>query len=118
MAPETKLGDSKRERRKTSAILDTESDDEDLFNVLSPSTDSAYSRQTTAKSVASSVLGGSMMSRANTAQQRLRRPGSSVELPGAKITAYAMGICTRMRLMDGINWEQIKLSLDPRSNRS
>ena len=104
----------------TSAILDSESDEEkeeeEPFQQLSPRNMSAHSRRTE-KTLRWTTMGGSMMSRANTARQNLRRPGSSIELPGAKITAYAMGLCTRMRLMDGINWDQIKVSLDPRRNR-
>ena len=51
------------------------------------------------------------------ARMKLKEPGASIDLPGAKITAYQMGICTRMRLMDKINYEQIRKSLDPRRNR-
>ena len=38
-------------------------------------------------------------------------------LPGAKITAYSTSIFTRLRILDGIDFHQIKQSLDPRSNR-
>ena len=62
------------------------------------------------------TLGFSKSDRYNTAQLKFKK-NSSIELPGARITAYRTGICTRMRLLDKICWERIRDSLDPRENR-
>jgi len=112
--------------RKT-GILDSESDEEDedmlrptttnLFPNLSPRDEQKLSQVSARDSRDSNItkesprgVGGSGYSHtrtrsANTFAQKLRKPGESVELPGARITAYQMGICTRMRLMDDINFE-------------
>lgn len=39
------------------------------------------------------------------------------ELPGAKITAYNSGLFLRLRLHDGIDYNQIRKSLDYKLNR-
>ena len=73
-------------------------------------------RQNTIKAIRD-LFNQSVSDGPNFSQIKQKRPVKSIELPGAEITAYQPGICTRMRLMDKINWDLIKNSLDPRVNR-
>jgi hypothetical protein len=43
--------------------------------------------------------------------------GDFIELPGGTVTAYQSSLFQRLRLRDGINFDQINRSLDPLRNR-
>jgi hypothetical protein len=45
------------------------------------------------------------------------KKGQISELPGAKITAFASSLFQRVRLIDGINFQRLFKSLDPKTNR-